>query len=68
MHPDLSPHLHSPECNALIRELHKCHEDHPMKKYLGKCSEIDSKLWRCLVKEVDFKGFHDSINFSNSKT
>jgi hypothetical protein len=27
MHPDLSPHLHSPECNAAIKVLLACHED-----------------------------------------
>ncbi|KAG5669718.1 hypothetical protein PVAND_000013 [Polypedilum vanderplanki] len=51
MHPDLSPHLHSPECNELISQLKTCHETNKFQKFLGVCSDIDRLLQRCLKKE-----------------
>lgn len=51
MHPDLSPHLHSPECNKLIEELNKCHEVNKFGKFIGKCNAIDKELSRCLKNE-----------------
>ncbi|XP_013781595.1 COX assembly mitochondrial protein 2 homolog [Limulus polyphemus] len=51
MHPDLSPHLHTEECNNLIRKLKKCHEENKWKKFVGFCNELDSDVLRCLRKE-----------------
>uniref|UniRef100_T1J2A2 COX assembly mitochondrial protein n=1 Tax=Strigamia maritima TaxID=126957 RepID=T1J2A2_STRMM len=51
MHPDLSPHLHTEECNNLIRELQQCHEQKKFTKFLGACNEANSKLLRCLKNE-----------------
>ncbi|KAK2151860.1 hypothetical protein LSH36_348g01006 [Paralvinella palmiformis] len=51
MHPDLSPHLHSTECNKLIKLLHECHREYPVGKYFGKCSSVDLLVGKCLKKE-----------------
>jgi len=51
MHPDLSPHLHTPECNKLIESLKACHAENIFGKFIGRCNEIDSELWKCLKRE-----------------
>ncbi len=33
MHPSVSQHLHSDECNILVAEYQKCNEEVYMKKY-----------------------------------
>ncbi|ESO07688.1 hypothetical protein HELRODRAFT_76233 [Helobdella robusta] len=52
MHPDLSPHLHTAECNEFIQALQECHKNFPFKKFFGKCNNLDSLVGKCLVKEV----------------
>ncbi|XP_073990095.1 COX assembly mitochondrial protein 2 homolog isoform X3 [Rhodnius prolixus] len=52
MHPDLSPHLHTEECNILISKLKDCHTNNKISKFFGACSEADRELLRCLKKEV----------------
>ncbi|XP_073990094.1 COX assembly mitochondrial protein 2 homolog isoform X2 [Rhodnius prolixus] len=55
MHPDLSPHLHTEECNILISKLKDCHTNvrhkNKISKFFGACSEADRELLRCLKKE-----------------
>lgn len=51
MHPDLSPHLHTPQCNDLINQLHRCHEENKLKKFMGACNDIDREVLKCLKAE-----------------
>jgi len=51
MHPDLSPHLHSAECNEAIKVLLACHAENKFQKFFGVCNEINEELNKCLRKE-----------------
>ncbi|XP_070507635.1 COX assembly mitochondrial protein 2 homolog [Chironomus tepperi] len=64
MHPDLSSHLHTPECNELISQLKECHETKKFQKFLGACSDIDRLVQRCLKKEL---ADNRKKNFEQSK-
>ncbi|KAI8790924.1 Respiratory chain complex assembly or maintenance protein [Biomphalaria glabrata] len=55
MHPDLSPHLHTPECNELIAALKNCHADNPYKKFMGVCNDFDRAVTKCLNDERELK-------------
>lgn len=51
MHSDLSPHLHTPECNRLIDLLKRCHEENKYAKFLGVCNDFDQQVVVCLRNE-----------------
>jgi len=51
MHPSLANHLHD-ECSEYIDDLHRCHEEYPYQKFLGKCNDSKLKLMKCLENET----------------
>ncbi|XP_061197335.1 COX assembly mitochondrial protein 2 homolog [Saccostrea echinata] len=51
MHPDLSPHLHTEECNFIIRAFRSCQDQHGILKYVGYCDPLFSEVQKCLRKE-----------------
>ncbi|CAM9159337.1 COX assembly mitochondrial protein 2 homolog [Lampetra fluviatilis] len=53
MHSDLSPHLHTDTCNAIIAQLKACHQQYPWLKFTGQCNAIDREMRVCLKGEYE---------------
>ncbi|XP_056646458.1 COX assembly mitochondrial protein 2 homolog [Diorhabda carinulata] len=51
MHTDLAPHLHSDNCNELIKLLQQCHNENPFLRIFGKCNSEDHRMVMCLKQE-----------------
>jgi len=52
MHVPLDEHLHTPECNEIIRELQRCHAEYSMaRQFFGVCNQLDWAMRACTKKE-----------------
>eukprot|EP00088_Acartia_fossae_P063142 TRINITY_DN76779_c0_g1_i1.p1 TRINITY_DN76779_c0_g1~~TRINITY_DN76779_c0_g1_i1.p1 ORF type:complete len:100 (+),score=19.44 TRINITY_DN76779_c0_g1_i1:57-356(+) len=52
MHVPLDEHLHTEECNIIIRELKRCHdENNKVKQFFGVCNQLDWAMRACTRKE-----------------
>ncbi|KAF3437062.1 hypothetical protein FNV43_RR19815 [Rhamnella rubrinervis] len=51
-------------CAEIIEQFQKCHVDHPILKFFGKCTDLKIKLDRCFREE---KALKRKANFENSK-
>nr|CAH0110401.1 unnamed protein product [Daphnia galeata] len=64
MHSNLSPHLHTPECNQMIQLLLACHKENPVGRFVGFCNKQDTLMVACLKKERET---YRNLNAEKSK-
>jgi len=52
MHVPLDPHLHTDECNEIISQLQKCHDEMSLfRQFFGACNQLDWAMRACTKKE-----------------
>ena len=53
MHSPLDAHLHTPECNKVIKLLQECHANNSKFKqfFFLTCDDLDTQMRKCLKKE-----------------
>ena len=53
MHSPLDPHLHTPECNEIIKKLQECHEQNSKWKQftMHTCDALDMMMRKCTKEE-----------------
>ena len=47
--------MSSSECLHLVKLLEKCHKEHPVRKFFGKCNQIQKELAKCSKEEYEEK-------------
>ncbi|XP_022167237.1 COX assembly mitochondrial protein 2 homolog [Myzus persicae] len=55
MHPDLSPHLHTEECNNFTMEFKNCNVEHKVLRFVGRCDKIYDRMVHCFHLERQAK-------------
>ncbi|MFH4976174.1 hypothetical protein AB6A40_002883 [Gnathostoma spinigerum] len=59
MLPDLSPHLHTDECNFLIDILKRCQNESGLSKLIGACNYWEDAVWQCTKQERIWRRRHN---------
>ncbi|XP_050525632.1 COX assembly mitochondrial protein 2 homolog [Daktulosphaira vitifoliae] len=62
MHPDLSPHLHTDECNDITLEFMNCNVEHKFSRFFGRCDKVYDRMVHCFHLERKAKQLHNNEN------
>ena len=69
MHSPLDAHLHTAECNEIIKKLVECHKVNGKWKQwaLGTCEDLDTQMRRC-TKEERLRNIKENQKLANERT